>query len=258
MILGLNANFAHNEYGLDMIYYSNLFIGIIFLIESVIYFRISYNQSKKKAYYLLYEHWWIAFLFIGFFFKHMHWFGAGGWIALGTLLLMIQYLIYGFYYFKKEYKKGIFLSLMVLLLILGSISSFSGFTWKWMHWAGAHEMGILALAIPVTFLIIGAIKRKCPYMDQTVLIHQQITKLPGKLVLVFCYFTIWTIHFKLVDLGIAPEMYSLEHPPAYEELRNTDKVAAEKYWENYEKFIENRERAGSRDIIIKGNIEIEE
>jgi len=243
MVLGCFANFAQNEYGLDIFYVSHLLIAIIFFIESFIYFRLNYRTSKTKAFYLFSEHFWLGCNFLGNFFRHMHWPGGGPLLIFGVGILVIQYFIYGIRTLIKEYKKGALLALIVFLFIATTIAALNGLTWKIMHWPGSMMMVYVSFYTTIFLLLVGIIKRRYSYDGQIISFKGRIMKIPGKMRMTFSYFTIWVVYILLIFLGIGPNFYTLSTPPAVEKMRQDRNPNEEIYWENYSNFIENRRAA---------------
>lgn len=244
MILGCFASFAQNEYGLNMVYFCELFLGLIFLTEAFLYFRANYKTSKTKAVYLFSEHFLLGAILIGYFLFSKDIRMQGRLLSFfASFFLSIQYLIYAIRSLLKKTKKGALLSILVFLFIIIAIVSVNGLTWKLNHWPYSNVMMKYSVYAAMVIILIGFIKRKYSFDAQPVSFWEHLKNLPGKMRLSFTYFTIWTTYIMLIIWGLAPDFYSLSVPPAQEKMKQERNPAADIYWKNYSNFIDNRRLA---------------
>jgi hypothetical protein len=242
-LLGLFANFAQNEYGLNILWCADLLIGCIFLTEAFVFLVRNFKYSKMHALYLFNEHFWIGIYFVGFFFKFMHWPGAGPAFALSTLILVIQYLSYLFRALIKERKKGGVLLVEVLFFVFVAIVAMTGVMFKTMHWPGSSLLlGVSGIG-SVLLILLFIVRKKFRYGEERITFTQRLKKIPGKLVIVFCYFGFWGIYVQMVSLGILPGFYSLARPVTLEKLWADKNPEGDAYDENYYLFILHRDQA---------------
>jgi hypothetical protein len=246
-LLGLFANFAQNEYGLAMLWISDLFIGIIFLVEAFVFLTRNFGISKVRAIYLFNEHFWAGVFFIAFYFRFMHWPGAGPMFVFGAFFLFLQYFSYLIRVIIKEPKKGVLLSLVIVLLVLGTIASVTGIQFKNMHWPGASILLRFSGISALFFIVLLLARRPYKYEGAQISFPDRLKKIPGKMVLVFCYFAFWGLYMQLVTLNVLPGFYTLSRPPALEKLfTDKDDARAGEYSENYQNFIYNRDKAAEK------------
>ncbi|MBC7861732.1 MAG: hypothetical protein IAF38_02085 [Bacteroidia bacterium] len=251
-LLGLFANFAQNEYGLDMLFYSDVFIAFIFFIEAFVYCSRAWKSGKIKALFILSNHFLVGCIFLGLFFRHMHWGGAGLLMVFSTLFLLIQYLVYSARIFVKESKKGMALSFILFLFVMATICSLLGVVFKNMHWPGASLLLILSGILCLFFLPFIFTKIKYKYNGELITLKARLAKLSGKTVMIFCYFGFWGIYSLCVSYGIVPGFYNLSRPPAavkLDDARANDR--SETYWVNYESFLEGRREAEENEGNLK-------
>ncbi len=246
MVLGCFANFAQNEYGLDMLHGSELFIGLIFLVESFYYFKKNISVSKTKAFYLFAEHFWLGIIFLGYFFKSMHWPGGGIALTLGPLFIFVIYFTYAIRVLIKEPKKGQLLAVLVFLFVITTICSVIGLNFKIQHLPGSVILMRISFFAVMIFIITGLIKRRYHYSGEMISLKERIMKLPGKMRMAFAYFTIWIIYIWFIVLKVTPDFYTLSVPPAKEKLKQEQSAAEGVYWHNYENFMENRYKAENK------------
>ncbi len=243
MVLGSFANFAHNDYGYNMIMLSQLFIGLILLTQAVIYLTKGSESGWGRAFYLCTESFLIGALFLAGYFKYMHWPGPGIINAAGALLLVLQYFIYAMVKLVKDFKKGALLSLMVFLFLIATMIAIEALIFKIMHWPFSRIMGNAVVVLFVLILLIGVLKRKFTYNGEQISLHRRLLQLSGRPVLVFGYFSTWVIYITLIVYGIAPDFYTyaMSRPPAVEELKQKQQDdKASEYMNNYETFFQNR------------------
>jgi uncharacterized membrane protein len=244
MVVGAFASFAQNEYGLTIIFISDLLIGIIFIAESIIYFKANFGINKTKAYYLFSEHFLLGLLFIGYHFEGIGWLIQGRLLSIFCLFclffIFLLYFIYAIRNLIQEAKKGAALSLMIFLFILISLISLVGFTFQANRWHASIIPITITFYMAVLFAILAIVKRKYQYNGEVISLKERIKKLPGKLPLVFSFFTIWVIYIFFIYKDIVPHFYTLSTPPASEKLKQISDSRSNVYWEHYENFLENR------------------
>ncbi len=240
IVLGCFANFAQNEYGLDMIYDSALLIGCTFFIEAFAFYAQTRSESKTKAIYFFVEHFILGCIFLGQYFKRDPLLPPGPFLIFGAFLLFILYLIYAVRTLVKDSKKGRFMAFMVFLFILTSVIAANGLSWKLQHLPGANIMLNIAFYSGLFLVVFPLIKRKYTYANEQMAFKERVMKLPGKIPMVFVYYTLWAAHISLTMYGITPNFYTLSNPPAYEKMRTANDPKAVDYNDNYYKFLGNR------------------
>ena len=87
------------------------------------------------------------------------------------------------------------------------------------------------------------VKRKYSYNGELITLKDRIMKLPGKMPMVFLYFTLWAAYISLIMYGIAPGFYTLSTPPALQKMKEMDNPTGNIYSANYYDFLENRHNA---------------
>jgi hypothetical protein len=247
MLLGLFANFAQNEYGLEMIFLAMSLLGIIWLIDAFAGLTKHFRTSKLKAFYLFFINFFIAATFFAGLLKHLHLPGGGVLYILGFGLLLINYLILLFYRLMVDYKKGAALAAMVSLFYLNCILLFVGHLFKIQHW----PYGTIILESSVIFFVfiflITIIKRNFIFENTQISFLSRVRQFSTKPLILYFYLLAWAFHYTLVDVEIAPMFYSLENPIEYQKLRDAGKEErAEKLRENYHTFLQNRENSTNR------------
>jgi len=240
IVLGCFANFAQNEYGLSMLYYSSLFISFIFFIEAFVFYSRTRSESKTKAIYLFAEHFLLGCIFLGTFFKWEFILPPGPFLVFGSLLLILLYFIYAIRMLIKESKKGLLLSLVLFLFIIATMSSVTGLAAKLQHFPGSRILMNISFYSVVFLLLIVILKRKYSYDGGSITLKDRVMKIPGKMPMVFMYFSIWILYISFVVFGIAPNFYTLSNPPAVEKLRASNNPKEQAYWDNYFEFLGNR------------------
>ena len=242
MVLGAFANFAQNEYGWTIIYTAEFLIGLTFLVESFLWLKNYEQLSKGKVFYFFYDNFWLGILFIGY----SLWFNGASPIPRMTILLSlffltIQYLIFAIRVVIKEFGKGTLQAIIVSLFSLTTILSVIALSWKINRWGGTSILMISSIYAIAFITLLVIIKRKYNYKGERITIKDRFKIIPGNMLLVFCYFSIWIIYFALIPLGIVPGFYTLSNPPAAEQLKQTNHSSrADAYYGNYSNFLENR------------------
>jgi len=240
IVLGCFANFAQNEYGLHMLYYSMLFIAFIFFIEAFVFYSRTIAESKTKTIYLCVEHFLIGCIFLGQFFKWEHVLPPGIFLVFGSLLLVLLYFIYAIRMLIKESKKGLLLALVLFMFIIATMSSVTGLTAKLQHLTGTVMLMNISFYSVVFLLLIVIVKRKYSYDGGSITLKDRVMKIPGKMPMVFTYFSLWIIYITFIIFGVAPNFYTLSNPPAVEKMRADNNPKEGAYWDNYFEFLGNR------------------
>lgn len=242
MVLGCFANFAQNEYGLSLLYFCEFSIGLIFLIEAFIYARAN---TGGRAIYLFCEHFILGVLFMAFSMGHHLWsFFPRVTVVFCLLFLFLLYIAFAVRTLIKEPKKSVLMAILIFLFSLASIVAVFGLSFKLVHWPGANKMMQYVSFAAIFFGILYFIKVKYPYGDERISFKERIKRLPGKMPLVFCYFSIWCLYVTMAIYGLVPGFYTLTNPPAVEKLKQQNSERAGVYWQNFETFFENRRTAG--------------
>ena len=113
-----------------------------------------------------------------------------------------------------------------------------------MHWSDGSTLLFSSLILFVLLLLVTIIKRNYLFNGEKISVINRLKMLPGKPLMLFCYFIPWMIYFSLVHIGIAPAFYSLSKPVAYEKLLEQKKdKQAEQYLYNFREFMWNRQQA---------------
>ena len=242
-LVGLFANFAQNEYGLSMLWISDLFIALIFWVEAFYYLAKNIGFSKLKAIYLYAEHFFVGCFFMGWYFRCMHWPGAALLFIFPTLFIIIMYFSYLIRVARREPRKGGALALVTIIFILASICAITGQAFKTMHWPFSNVLNRFAGVSGVVFIIFMIMKKKYLYEGVKISLLSRLQKIPGKMMLVFCYFAFWGLYIQLVGFNILPGFYTLSRPHVLEKMRVDGDPRADAYDENYLNFLFNREEA---------------
>ena len=130
IVLGAFASFAQNDYGLDIIYVSEFFIGIIFLAEAILYFRNESKVNKKRSYYLFFEHFLLSLLFFAFSASRNPSAFPRITIMISLFGIFLLYLIYGVRMLIRESKKGKLVTILTFLFNLAALCALFGFSFK--------------------------------------------------------------------------------------------------------------------------------
>jgi hypothetical protein len=248
MVLGCFANFAQNEYGLNMVYYSELFLGFTFFIEAFIHLKINYKATRARAIYLFTEHFFLGCILTAYFLTSKDIMLYGRLLGFfAAVLLLIQYLIYAIKSLFKKTEKGVLLRILVFLFIITILLAINGLTWKLNHWPYSNLLMKYSFFGAVLILLAGLLKRNYTYDGETISLKERLNRLPGKMVFAFCYFTIWTTYITLIIWGVVPGFYQLSVPPAQEKMKQERNPAADVYWENYTNFLDNRHLAEEKN-----------
>lgn len=243
VVLGAFSNFAQNEFGLTMMDCSHIFIAVIFFIEAIHNYKAKRDTSKSEALRDFSEHFWIGVLFLAFFFRAYHWKGTGILFISGTLALGTHYLLFSLKALSKENRvDGLLYAVKNHLFGVLTLLAVIALTFKLMRFPGSNMLLILSSIFTVLFVLISSIKRTNTFQGKAISLRELLLKMPGKMTMVFIYFGGWVVYFTLISFDLAPGFYDLKHPAAYYELRNTDPKRAEILLDNYNTFVENREK----------------
>jgi len=242
MVLGGFANFAQNNYGIQILYDCHLFVAFTFFIEACVVLKKEFREGKLKAITRFFEYLFIGLIFLGFYFKFRHVFGASPLILLGFIFLALQYLIFTLNRLFRDFRKGKLLALMVFLFMVPAMTSVTWIVFKNMHWRGSFMLAWVSIISMLLFLLIAFIKKRFYFEGETISLFTRLAQLPGKKVLVAAYFTIWVVHFLLVVYNMAPNFYTLSNPSKVEELlEKKEAERVDEYMNNYYTFFENRQ-----------------
>jgi hypothetical protein len=251
ILLGLFANMAQNEYGLDMIYGSEIIIGFIFWIESVYYYRTNKKTNKKLARFLSSEHFWLGMLFFGLSLRYMHFPGAGPSLISAGFFIGMMYVLYFLKVLRIKQDRFVVIKVLNLLFVACTVIALNGYLFKGQHWPYATKMIAIASVLFIAFVILSFINIKFPSANGPVTFFQNLQLMPGKMLMVCIFFSLWCIYYGLTNLNITPPIYSLTTPPAIERLKQQNKDASvDAYWESYDEFISNREDANNEMITV--------
>lgn len=247
IVLGCFANFAQNEYGLDIVYVSEFCIGLIFLTEGIILRIRNYYAEKAKRYYLHTAHLLIGIIFIAFAFARNPSPYSRVPAILALVFLLLKYMIYGIRILIYESKKGVVITILSFLFILSTFLSVFALACIVEHFPWRNTLREWTFGACLFFLLAAIVKRKYSHDGESVTLISHFKKIPGKMFLVFCYFSIWSVYITLSGFGIAPGFYTLSNPPAADQLKLESPERSDMYWENYSNFFENRRIAEEED-----------
>lgn len=244
MVLGSFASFAQNEYGINILYVSELLIGVSLLIESFIYLRNREKLGKAKRFYFFTESFALGILFMSYGF----WIWGPSALArlpalIGMLIVFLLYFGFAIRSIVKEPKNGKLQTLFVFLFVIITTFLVTALTWKINHWPGSTLQMWYSSCGALFMAVLVIIKRKYYYKGENITLKDRLLKIPGKMPVVFCYYSIWVIYISLIMIGVAPNFYTLSNPPAVEKLKQNNSPRADIYWENLDNFFENRRTA---------------
>ena len=242
MLLGCFANFAQNEYGLQILHFSEFIIGLTFIIEGLLLFKGNYMISRTRAIYLISEHFWLGLLFIGYYLTFVGIFAFPRLIILISILfLSIQYLIFGIRKLIKESPKGKLQAVFLFLQSLFSILLITALSWKINHWPGSNKLLEISFYGSLLLGLLILTKRKVFYSGEKITLVNRLTNISGKMSFVLSYFSFWVIFFSMVNFQVIPGFYSLSIPPAVVKLKQENVTSrVDRYWHNDVDFIDHR------------------
>lgn len=241
MVIGCFANFAQNEYGLTILYWTEFLVGMTFMIEA---FAFSLKNKGWRKAFLFLENLSLGVLMIALALSGKPSALPRLMMAFALLFLFVIYLSYGIRALVTQSRKGLLISLFVFILMVSVLLATIGLSFKVQHWPFANLMMRTGTIIGFCILLLSIFRIKLNETGEKITIGQKINKLPGKIKLTFLYFTIWSAYITFAMAGFAPNFYALSVPPAVVKLDQTDKSRAVLYWQHYDNFFENRRRAG--------------
>ncbi len=228
VVFGCFANFAHNQYGLRIVLFSLILLGLVFFIEAII------GKVKRKSSYLFSESLLIFLFILGWVFKFLHWPGAGVLLILSGGALAIMYLLQGFREFKSTARINLKFGILSLLVFIACALGFIGWVFKLQHWPGSGIILTVNIFLFPLIAILSLFKYK--YDDKEIRFTTYLRKLRGNIALMLVIFTIIVTYTGFGLVGISPSFYSLANPPMIEELRVQAILGGEKERAIYMKY----------------------
>src|SRR5687767_14908125 len=90
MVLGAFANFAQNDYGIQLLYNCHFWIALTFFFEAATAIRKEFHDNKLIALTRFFEHLFIGFVFLGFYLRLRHMAGGSQLAVLAFFFLTLQ------------------------------------------------------------------------------------------------------------------------------------------------------------------------
>ncbi|MGZ3940747.1 MAG: hypothetical protein ACXVOH_00690 [Bacteroidia bacterium] len=186
-------------------------------------------------------------LFLFFFLKGMHWAGASPMLLVGSGSLCILYISRVVKSIRIEFSKGKTLALFAGLFYLSSFLAIVAYLFKNMHWPGSNFLVVIASALLIFILIPLIFNFKFSHGEEKIGVRSYLKRANSITLFVFIFTNYFAFFMTLQVFGIGPRFYSLQRPPALQKMidkstgDNDPKVEA--YFENYDNFIHNRQKA---------------
>ena len=180
------------------------------------------------------------FLFCSYYMKNQHWPGANFLMIMGSNMVFFPFFIKSFKSLFREFRNGKLISLFAFLFYFNIALASIGYLFKNMHWTLG---GILVLFAPVLlFLLLFPILLpfKLRYKEGRISFINYLQKIKGNAIILFLVLNTFALFVSAAMLKIGPGYYSLEKPPVFQKLNESDWHRAEAYNENYNNFLDNR------------------
>lgn len=237
IIIGCFANFARNEWGMNLRGYAELLLGLTFIFELISNAK-KRNLKIQKGTHILsqIERVFIFLLFAGYFFKVMHWPGAGITIVFSSLFLIIISLIR---LFAQPFKHKINFSFNITFtfFFIAIILLIAGVVFKTMHWPMGSLIILSGFILFVVVSIIGITIKKSTNDNMNIREYISINFSPSHFL--FFYFGVWSIYITLAQYQLAPKFYTSQNPYVFEKLLEENKTEeADLIHDSYGQLIE--------------------
>lgn len=231
--------FTENDF---WVFATLIFIVLLIVVLFVIAI-MNRKQMEQPGLTLPAESLGLMALFLGVFFKFLHWPGAGPLLIFGGLILVIVYLVEIIKGFGHEYQKGKTITLFSTIFFLNVILGTAVSVFKNQHWPGVNILYLcetfLLLVLAVPFIL----NTKFRYGSEKINLLA-LQKKSRVLLFVFIYMNYWALFFTFQNFGVGPKFYSLKDPAALQKMQersiNGEEPQLVKYRQSYNRFLEKR------------------
>ena len=155
LLIGVFANFARNDYSIDMIMGVLIILPVVYLIGFVSSFKRNKEGNRDKN--AMFLNLYLFILFTAIFFKNMHWPGAGILMITGCASISIHSL-FMIILIKKD--KNLEIKWLSAVFLVALILNVTYILFRIMHWPRIDAHAFLAIGISVIAAILFFLKIK--------------------------------------------------------------------------------------------------